>query len=89
MVTQPILEWKKDFKRPVMWGSFNAIWGSVPSPGVPCGDLENWVKFLAAFLCANSFLRRTSGFSMSEIEVKLLSLPRAALICNLFSIFEE
>ena len=50
MVTQPILERKKDFKRPVIWGSFNTIWGSILSPGGPCGDLENGVKLLPAFL---------------------------------------
>ena len=51
MVTQPILERKNDFKRPVIWGSFNIIWGSILSPGGPCGDLENGLKFLPAFFC--------------------------------------
>ena len=31
---------EKDFKRPVILGSFNVIWGSILFPGGPCGDLE-------------------------------------------------
>ena len=51
---------------------------------------SKWGKVLArASLRANSVLRWANDFRMPKIDVKLHSLPIPALICYLFSKFEE
>ena len=45
MVTQPILERKNYFKRPVIWESFDTDKGLIAPPGGPCGCFENGIKF--------------------------------------------
>ena len=77
MVTQPILEQKKDFKRPVIWGSFNVIWGSILFPGGPCGDLENGVKFLTEENYQNTIEMLKTQFGN---EQKIISAHMQALL---------
>ena len=45
MVTQPFLERKNYFKRPVIWESFDTDKGLIAPPGRPCGCFENGIIF--------------------------------------------
>ena len=45
MVTQPTLERKNYFKRPVIWASFDTYKGLIAPPGGPCGCFESGIRF--------------------------------------------
>ena len=63
MVTQPILERKKNCKRLIVWESSDTIWGTMLPLGASRGGLKNGVKFWPALFraltqfCAGQTLR--------------------------------